>query len=358
MLKKILIAAGMVLILGILVLGYFWYTMGRPMYEPGMVRSGGNLRAPLDPPQQTGDADYWQVEKDIRLFHFSSGEGNNVLVVHGGPGYPFEKPLAALKGLKYRFHYYDQRGCGRSTKPFDRFAGTNYFENMKTLERTLGLGAQVADIERIRRLLNVEKLTLIGHSFGAFLSVLYAAEFPERVEALVLVSPATVLRLPSESGDFYKRINDLLPAAMQKDFMRFLDRYMDFKNIFSKSEAELSGLNLEFMKYYGPAAKAAGMPLPEFSGPVGTNGWMTFGMFFSMGKEHDYRDALKNPAVPALVIHGGRDIQSEKGSREYCDILKNSKFVVIKDAGHFGLHERPDEFSKLVKDFLGSVERR
>ncbi|MBP7737431.1 MAG: alpha/beta hydrolase [Spirochaetes bacterium] len=344
--------------LAILVLGYFWYTMGRPLYRPGMVRSGDNLRAPLDPPRQTGGAEYWLVEKDIRLYHFSSGQGKKVLVVHGGPGYPFEKPLAALKGLKYRFHYYDQRGCGRSTKPFDRFAGTNYFENMKTLERTLGLGAQVADIERIRRILNVEKLTLVGHSFGAFLSVLYAAEFPERVEALVLVSPATVLRLPSEYGDFYKRIGDLLPPAMQGDFGKFLEQYMDFRNIFSRSEGELSALNLEFMKYYGPAAKAAGMPLPAFRGPMGTNGWMTFGMFFSMGKEHDYRDALRNLSIPALVIHGGKDIQDEKGSREYCDILKNSKFVVIKDAGHFGFYDRPDEFAKLLGDFLDSVDAK
>ncbi len=356
MLKKILIIAGILLVISLIMLVYFVYTMGKPMYEPGMVKNGKNLRAPLDPPQQTGEADYWQVEKDIKLFHFSSGNGKDILVVHGGPGFPMDKPLAALNGLKYRFHYYDQRGCGRSTKPFDRFTGSNYFENMKTLERTLGLGAQVADIERIRRILNVEKLTLVGHSFGAFLAVLYAAEFPERVESLVLVSPATVLVLPSENGDFYGRINELLPENMKKDFKDFQARYFDFKNIFKKSEADLSALNLEFMKYYGPAVKAAGMPLPEFRGPVGTNGWMTFGMFVSMGKTHDYRNALANPSIPALVIHGAKDLQTEKGSREYCGILKNSKFVVMENAGHFGFHDQPAEFSKIVGDFLDSVK--
>ncbi len=356
MLKKILIIAGIVLAAAIIVLGYLWYAMGKPMYEPGMVKNGKNLRAPLDPPQQTGEADYWLVEKDIKLYHFSSGNGKNVLVVHGGPGFPMDKPLSALSDVKYRFHYYDQRGCGRSTKPFDRFSGSNYFENMKTLEHTLGLGAQVADIERIRRILNVDRLALMGHSFGAFLAVLYAAEFPERVESLVLVSPAAVLALPSESGDFYGRINELLPENMKNDFKNFQARYFDFQNIFSKSEADLSGLNLEFLKYYGPAAKAAGMPLPEFRRPVGSNGWMTFGMLFSMGKTHDYRKALTNPSIPALVIHGAKDLQSEQGSREYCGILKNSKLVVLEKAGHFGFNDQPAEFSKTVRDFLDTIK--
>ena len=41
-----------------------------------------------------------------------------------------------------------------------------------------------ATIERIRRILGRDRLTLVGHSFGAFLAAMYAAEFPDRVEAL------------------------------------------------------------------------------------------------------------------------------------------------------------------------------
>ncbi len=102
-----------------------------------------NLRGPLAPPPQTVAEPYWQVEDDIRLFYHSRGAGEPVLVVHGGPGYPIHRPLAALAPLadRYRFYYYDQRGCGRSTKPFDRFASHNFYANMTELERTLGIGA-------------------------------------------------------------------------------------------------------------------------------------------------------------------------------------------------------------------------
>src|SRR5437867_4440060 len=146
---------------------WFWRSLGKPLYQPGMVRSGLNLRAQFDLPTQGKDAAFWTVEKDIRLHHFSHGQGRPVVVLHGGPGYPIGKPLPGLEPLatKFQFHYYDQRGCGQSSRPFDQFTSKNFYANMTRLERTLGIGAQVADIERIRLLLKQEKLLLIGHSF-------------------------------------------------------------------------------------------------------------------------------------------------------------------------------------------------
>ena len=63
--------------------------MGQPMYRPGMVREGKNLRGSLTPPEQPAEPEWWAMEEDIRLHHFAEGEGRNVVVVHGGPGYPY-----------------------------------------------------------------------------------------------------------------------------------------------------------------------------------------------------------------------------------------------------------------------------
>jgi proline iminopeptidase len=181
----------------------------KPLYEPGMVRAGTNLRAPLDPPSQPADPSFWLVEPDIKLYHFAAGKGRAVLVIHGGPGRPHLTPWAGLAPLtdSYRFIYYDQRGCGRSTRPIDRLDPRNYSQNVLLLDRTLGLGAQVADIERIRRILGEEKLILIGHSVGGFLAALYAAEFPEHVTAMVLVAPADFLVSPSDGGGLFDEVN-------------------------------------------------------------------------------------------------------------------------------------------------------
>jgi hypothetical protein len=52
-----------------------------------MVRAGTNLRGPLDPlPAQEGEH-FWTVEPDIRLHHFSIGQGQPVLVIHGGTSF-------------------------------------------------------------------------------------------------------------------------------------------------------------------------------------------------------------------------------------------------------------------------------
>lgn len=135
----------------------------QPLYKPGMVREMG---ASLTPPNQPTESEKWLVESNIEINHFAGGEGRNVLVIHGGPGMPFLAPMSGLEPLtkKFRFHYYDQRGCGESTRPIERFESTNMYQNMMELDRTLGLGAQIADIERIRQILGDDKLILVGHS--------------------------------------------------------------------------------------------------------------------------------------------------------------------------------------------------
>jgi proline iminopeptidase len=335
---------------GVLVaaVGVLWYWMGQPLYQPGMVRAGKNLSAPLAPPPQTGDDSFWQVEADVRLHHFSAGEGRPVLVIHGGPGIPYVSPWSGLEPLTatYQFHYYDQRGSGQSTRPIDKFSSSNYSENLTTLDKTLGLGAQIADIERIRQILGEERLIIVGHSFGGFIAALYAAEFPDRVEALILIAPADMLVMPQPDGGLFEIVRGRLPDDMRSDYDAYLKRYLDFGGIFSKSEAELVQMNEEFGKYYAAVA-----PLPTLEqGRVG--GWMVQAMYFSLGQRHDYRKALARVTAPALVIHGAQDLQSEAASRAYADAFANSQVVVLEGAAHFSFEEQPESFAAVVGEFL------
>lgn len=327
---------------------YIWYLMQQPLYQPGMIRAQEGLRAPLEPPEQAENSLLWRVEPGIELAHFATGEGRNVLIVHGGPGMPYREPWTGLQPLAgaYRFHYYDQRGCGQSTRPIDTFASGNYYKNMTTLDQTLGLGAQIADIERIRRLLGEEKLILIGHSWGGFLASLYAAEFPDRVEALILVAPADVLVMPQQSGGLFELVRERLPEEMQPDFEAYLEEYLDFGNIFARSEADLVALNQEFGQYYQAAIE---IPLPQQGQP---GGWMVQAMYFSMGQRHDYRAALQAVRAPVLVIHGAADLQSEETTRIYLDAFPNASFQVVEEAGHFVFLEQPNIFAEVVGDFL------
>jgi proline iminopeptidase len=357
--KKAILILVVVLLVALIGGGvWFWNAMQQPLYEPGMVRAGKNLRAPLVPPAQSADKNFWTVESDIKLFHFADGAGTNVLVVHGGPGEPFTEPMAGLKSLtyNYRFHYYDQRGCGKSSRPFDRFASSNYYENMQTLDRTLGLGAQIADIERIRQILGDEKIILVGHSFGGFIASLYAAEFPEHVQALVLIAPAEMLIMPPESGGLFEQVKPLLPESMKPKYDDYVKRLLDFGNLFSQNEAELAALNREFVPYYAAAMQTKGLAIPASNMPSDNGGWMVQAMYMSMGMKHDYRAALKSVTAPVLVIHGDKDLQPEKASRMYADAFPNAQFQVIQNASHFAFSEQPEAFARVVSEFLGKTK--
>lgn len=346
----------LLLIVGLVAAGaaagaYFWYSMRQPLYQPGNVRNGENLRAPLEPPQQPAAGEFWSVEPDVQLYHFSQGTGRDVLVVHGGPGQPYRQAWAGLEPLAgaYRFHYYDQRGSGKSTRPVNRLEGKNYYANMQSVEQTLGIGAQLADIERIRRILGEEKLVLIGHSWGAFLASLYAAEFPEHVEALVLVSPADMLVMGGgEGGGLFEEVRARLPEPDRAEFDEFMQRYFAFNDLFSKSEADLAALNTEFGRFYAQAVGSN--PVLAEQGEPG--GWMVFAQYLSLGQQHDYRPALNDVHVPVLVLHGADDLQNEAVSRAYAETFPGAQFQVINGATHFAFDERPAEFATLVQTFL------
>ncbi|MBC8507131.1 MAG: alpha/beta hydrolase [Chloroflexi bacterium] len=355
--KVLWIILGTIALLIVIMVGGFWYFSMQPLYNPGMVSTGENLSAPLTPPDQLTGSETWLVEPGVELEHFSEGEGPNVIVIHGGPGQPFTAPASGLSLLsnEYQFHYYAQRGCGESARPIDRFESPNTYENMQTLDRTLGLGAQIADIERIRQILGDEKLILVGHSWGGFLASLYAAEFPDRVEALVLVSPANTLIMPQPEAesDLFASVREKLSPAEQTEYDAFMEEYFDFAGQFEKSEADLIAMNEKFGEYYvaimDPNQLEATSSQPVQGKP---GGWMVWAQYISMGQRHDYSKALENVNAPVLVIHGADDLQSEAASRLYSDAFPNAEFVEIQNASHFAFEEQPEQFAQVVADFL------
>jgi proline iminopeptidase len=357
--KRVVIVV-IILVLGIAAgVGVYLYSLSiKPLYEPGNVRSGIDLTAPLDPPVQPSEDGFWLVEPGIRLHEFSAGNGTPALVIHGGPGMPFTQPLPGLAPLtgQYRFYYYDQRGSGRSTRPIDQLKSSDYYQNMLLVNQKLGVGAQLADIERIRRILGQDQIILIGHSFGGFLATMYAAEFPEHVKALILVDPAEILVMPPPDGGLFNQVNAILPEDQKKGYLTLMSTYLDYGNIFVHSDHELTDLNNQFAGYYAQAAKIKGYNLPAASDPSLSGGWSVQGMYLSLGQRHDYRAALKNVTAPALVIHGEKDIQPAQDSQLYASLLAHAQFALIPNAGHFPFDDQPDQFARVVGQFLNSLQ--
>ncbi|MBD0864602.1 MAG: prolyl aminopeptidase [Rhodobacteraceae bacterium] len=100
-------------------------------------------------------------------------EGIPVVVLHGGPGGGCSPAMRRYFDPRvFRVVLFDQRGCGRS-RPHASVAYNTTWH-------------LVDDIERIRRVLNIEKWICFGGSWGATLALIYAQEHPNRVRRLVL----------------------------------------------------------------------------------------------------------------------------------------------------------------------------
>ncbi len=321
------------------------------LYQPGRLKD-----AKITAPGQNNVSPYWKMADKIEIYHFSEGKGTPVLVLHGGPGFPYAKPWPGLKPLadKFQFHYFHQRGCGKSDNPVYELDSPNYFENMTTLESKLGLGALLSDIEQIRQILGVDKLILIGHSYGGYLATLYAAEFPEHVDRMVLIAPANVVKLPSDSPGLYEIVMLNLPDSMITNFKAYMKRYFDYANIFSQNEETLREMNGEFFIYYAAACSNMGFPMTPIT-MERTGGWACHGPNFSTGEKYDLTAFVKTVTVPTLIIHGDKDINPVDGSKFYHSLLTNSTLTVIPGADHFPFDHaqgKTTEFTKLIGDFL------
>ncbi|PWW65265.1 prolyl aminopeptidase [Actinokineospora spheciospongiae] len=113
---------------------------------------------------------YWEVS--------GNPAGKPAVVLHGGPG-AGTNPVQRrhFDPAAYRIVLFDQRGSGRST-PHVADPGADLSANT--------LWHLVADVERLREHLGVERWLLFGGSWGCTLALAYAEEFPERVSEIIL----------------------------------------------------------------------------------------------------------------------------------------------------------------------------
>jgi proline iminopeptidase len=156
---------------------------------------------PIEPYQtgmlDTGDGNlvYWEA--------CGNPDGLPALVVHGGPGAGCSAgQRRAFDPDRYRIILSDQRNCGRS-RPHASDPATDMSLNTT--------GHLLADMERLREHLGVDRWLLFGGSWGVTLSLAYAERHPERVTGMLMASVTAGRR--SEIDWLYRGVGRIFPEA-------------------------------------------------------------------------------------------------------------------------------------------------
>ncbi|MCX4982247.1 prolyl aminopeptidase [Streptomyces sp. NBC_00572] len=146
---------------------------------------------------------------DGNLIHWEvSGnpEGRPALVVHGGPGSGSSpRSRRFFDPEAYRLVLFDQRGCGRSTPHASDPAADMAVNTTAHL---------VADMERLREHLGIDRWLLYGGSWGSTLILAYAEAYPERVTEIVIAAVTTTRR--SETAWLYEGVGRFFPEAHER----------------------------------------------------------------------------------------------------------------------------------------------
>ncbi len=267
------------------------------------------------------------------------GPGVPLLPLHGGPGagHDYLEPLGVL-GDERPVVFYDQLGCGKSEIPDDT--------SRWAIERF------VEEVDAVRAGLGLERIHLLGQSWGGWLAIEYMLGKPKGIVSLTLASTS-----PS-SRSFI--------AGAQKLVQKLPE---DARKTIERCEAEGTTDSPEYqaacMVFYQNHLCRM-QPWPEsalrsmanvFASPVYPFMWGP-SEFACTGtlKDWDREDRLAEIQAPTLITTGRYDEMIVPIAEMMHASIPNSELRIFEDSSHFAHAEEPELFAQTVRDFFRRAE--
>ncbi len=217
--------------------------------------------------------------------------------------------------------------------------------------------AQVELILALMDALGVERAILIGNSAGGALAAEVAYQHPERVEALVLVSPAIFPAgsQPAAGGPQGNRLLTFLWPAI-----RWLGATPQMQHIGPLLVRRIreQGIELGRSAWHDPSRLTETI-WEGYRRPLQVEGW-DMGLYealLALDPQDEVAEHLDAFSMPVLVVTGDDDrIVPTANSIALADALPRAHLVIFKDCGHVPQEECPDQFMQAVADFLARLE--
>lgn len=274
--------------------------------------------------------------RDVSLYVKTMGQGNPLLLMHGGPGLD-HTTLHVLKPLADQFTliFYDHRANGRSSGAAESMTWDNL----------------TADAEAIRESLGFDQWSILGHSFGGQVALEYALRYGDRVSHLVLLDTCgdakrynlnapEILRRRGYSDDTVKAVKKFFTGNMKVD------------EVFPTVKKFLTAYFYQFHFWDWPRALIEGSHLKFRPEPV-------VHAFSKLVKNWSVMDRLGEIDIPTLVMGGRFDfLFPPEHLAILADRLPDARLEIIENAGHSPHVEQPKQTIPILRRFLSEPGRK
>src|SRR6059036_1432976 len=260
-----------------------------------------------------------------------------LLALHGGPGstHNYFAPLERLAPER-PVVLYDQIGCGNSDRPSDIEWSVDVF---------------LEEVDAVRSQLGLERIHLLGTSWGGMLALEHVLSGAEGLVSLILSSTlASIEQWATEQL--------LLKNALPTDIVEVLDRHERAATYDDPEYEQAMEAYFDRHFYRGPK------PRPElelmnaekardvYRAMQGPNEWTVTGAL----RGWDVRDRLGEIDLPTLVIRGRHDMSTDPISATLVNGIKGAREVVLEESSHTPVLEETDQYLAAISTFMREAE--
>ncbi len=269
----------------------------------------------------------------VSLWTATQGSGPPIALCHGGPGaYDYLEAVAGMIHDVVTVHRYDQRACGRSQDrgPYE-------------------IATFVDDLDALREYWGYEAWTVLGHSWGASLALLYAIQYPERTARLVYFSGTGID--PAWHEEYHwNREAKLLPSE-RKRFRLLSQRRLTAKGEELRQINEERSAMLETTELYDLTRLDEVPRYDRFPINYSLNAalYAEANLMEEMG---NLPSQISRITAPTLVLDGDGDPRPRWARADIARLIPNSRHVTIPRAGHETWVEQPEATARALRDFL------
>ncbi len=209
------------------------------------------------------------------------------------------------------------------------------------------------EVDAVRSQLGLERIHLLGTSWGGMLALEHVLSGAEGVVGLILSSTlASVDQWAAEQLN----LRDALPA----DVVEVLKRH-ERAGTYDDPEYE-QAMQAYFDRHFyrGPKPRAeleemnAAKSVEVYRAMQGPNEWTVTGAL----RGWDVRDRLREIEVPTLVIRGRHDMSTDPISATLVNGIKGAREVVLENSSHTPVLEETDQYLEAISEFMREAETR